>query len=562
MPLARTTPFSYPRATVAAVGRVLAALAREEAQRGRRDRPFVTLSWAQSLDGCLAIEPGQPTALSGDESLALTHALRAAHDVIMIGVGTLLADDPALTVRFWPGASPAPLVLDSRLRTSLQSRLVAGAGTRAVAFACTQAGAVDQQQRLEACGARVLRLPACASGWVDLPALLAKLGETGCKRVMVEGGAKVLTSFLQAGLADFAIVTVAPRFLGGLSAVGRLQRGSRPQIATPVHERFGTDLVMAGRAGAAPRARRGRGEAPRAGLHRAVDAVELVEEACPVPGPGEVLVQTRISAVSAGTELLAFRGQLPADLPLDETLPGLKEASFRYPFRYGYAQLGVVTGLGAGVDAALAGRRVFAFAPHASAFVAPVTEIFAVPDDVPDQLAPLLASAETAVNLVFDGRPLLGERVAVVGQGVVGLLVTALLARFPLETLLAVEPQPGAGGAGAALGGAAGARADSPKRGPQLGARGADLSYELSGNPVALDARHRADRARRPGGGRLVLWAETGAAGSGRAFSPRAFDLAEQPGQSHRPRVGRPLGSPAPHGDRLAAAGVDCRWPI
>jgi 3,4-dihydroxy 2-butanone 4-phosphate synthase/GTP cyclohydrolase II len=229
---------------------VLSGLEKARAQVGRRPsagaRPFVTLSWAQSLDGCLAIEAGQPTALSGEESLALTHALRAAHDGIVIGVGTLLADDPALTVRFWHGASPAPVVLDSSLRTSLQSRLVKTAGARPVAFACTSAGDVDRQARLEACGARVLRLPACQSGWVDLAALLDHLGAIGIGSVMVEGGAKVLTSFLQAQLADYAIVTVAPRFLGGLAAVGPLAGPARPHIAEPSCERFGADMVMAG----------------------------------------------------------------------------------------------------------------------------------------------------------------------------------------------------------------------------------------------------------------------------------------------------------------------------
>ena len=257
MPLARTTPFSYPRATVAAVVRVLAGL--ESAQQRHRPqvagRPFVTLSWAQSVDGCLALEAGRPTALSGDESLALTHALRAAHDGIVIGVGTSLADDPALTVRFWPGASPAPVVLDSSLRTSLQSRLVAAAAARPVAFACTAAGDVDRQARLEARGARVLRLPACASGWVDLEALLDRLGAAGVGRVMVEGGAKVLTSFLQAQLADYAIVTIAPRFLGGLAAVGPLEGAARPQIAGASIERFGADVVMAGPITPAPVAR-------------------------------------------------------------------------------------------------------------------------------------------------------------------------------------------------------------------------------------------------------------------------------------------------------------------
>ena len=214
------------------------------------------------------------------------------------------------------------------------------------------------------------------------------------------------------------------------------------------------------------------------------ERVEVVDEECPAPGPGEVLCEARLSAVSAGTELCAYRGQLPPTLPVDETLGAFAGAAFAFPFRFGYASLAVVRGLGPGVDARLRGQRVFAFVPHASAFVAPVADVFAVPEALGDEAAALYASAETAVNLVLDGRPQLGERVAVFGQGVIGLLTTALLARFPLETLCAVEP----GAARAALARRMGAvvapdAAEAARRLPG----GADLSYELTGSPAALD---------------------------------------------------------------------------
>jgi 2-desacetyl-2-hydroxyethyl bacteriochlorophyllide A dehydrogenase len=128
------------------------------------------------------------------------------------------------------------------------------------------------------------------------------------------------------------------------------------------------------------------------------------------------------------------------------------------------------------VDAAWVGREVFAFHPHASAFVVPVGDVVAVPPEVPLERAALLAAMETAVNLVLDGRPLLGERVVVVGQGMVGLLVTALLARFPLERLAVIEPSS--------------RRAQAARSfGAQVvdEARDADLVYELSGDPSALD---------------------------------------------------------------------------
>jgi 2-desacetyl-2-hydroxyethyl bacteriochlorophyllide A dehydrogenase len=204
--------------------------------------------------------------------------------------------------------------------------------------------------------------------------------------------------------------------------------------------------------------------------------VAVIEEELPPPGPGQLLVHTRVSAISAGTELLAYRGQLPPELMLDETLPALAQGTFRYPFRYGYASVGEVIDVGAGVGREWIGRRVFSFQPHASAFAVGESDVFVVPEGVGWEAAALFASQETATNLVLDGRPQLGERVVVVGQGVVGLLTTALLARFPLQSLAAVDADP----ARAALArkfGAAGEAAPA----------GADLTFELTGSPAALD---------------------------------------------------------------------------
>jgi 2-desacetyl-2-hydroxyethyl bacteriochlorophyllide A dehydrogenase len=228
----------------------------------------------------------------------------------------------------------------------------------------------------------------------------------------------------------------------------------------------------------------------RALVFRGPRAVEVVEEACPVPGPGEVLVKTRVSALSAGTELLAYRGQLPTDMVVDETLPGMTEARFRYPFRYGYASVGGVTALGSGVEPDWRGRRVFGFVPHASAFVASINDLFVVPDGVSDEVAPLYATAETATNLVLDGRPLLGERVVIFGQGSVGLLLTAILARFPLRDLRVVEPVAARAAVAQRLGATVVAAAHD-----------ADLTFEVSGRPEVLDAAIAATGAE----GRVVV---------------------------------------------------------
>jgi 3,4-dihydroxy 2-butanone 4-phosphate synthase/GTP cyclohydrolase II len=235
--------------TAGVVGEVLGDVAATERVVGaaRRPRPFVTLAWAQSIDGSIALEPGRALPLSGAESLALTHAVRSAHDAILVGIETVLADDPQLNVRHWPGRSPSPVVLDSQLRTPPGSRLLARAGVgRVVRIACTAAADEARIPALAARGAQVMRLPAWSNGWVDLDALMAALGAAGVRTLMVEGGARVLTSFLRAGLGDYAVVTVAPRFLGGLAAVGALAGARPPRFAVVTPHQLADDIVLAG----------------------------------------------------------------------------------------------------------------------------------------------------------------------------------------------------------------------------------------------------------------------------------------------------------------------------
>src|SRR5439155_5061138 len=109
----------------------------------------------------------------------------------------------------------------------------------------------------------------------------------------------------------------------------------------------------------------------------------------------------------------------------DGTLGALGGGTFAYPFRYGYAAVGEVVAVGQAVSATWVGRRVFAFQPHASMFLAAVADVLPVPDGIEPERAALLAHMETAINLVLDGAPLLGENALVIGQGTVGLLTTA-----------------------------------------------------------------------------------------------------------------------------------------
>ena len=206
-------------------------------------RPFVTLSYAQSLDGCVAAHPGQHLDISAPASLKMTHALRAGHAGILVGIGTALADDPSLTVRLVAGDNPQPIVVDSYLRLPVTARLLQM--SRSVWIATTEAAPPERQQALEAAGAHILRLPTTSEGQVDLAALLARLGEMGLASLMVEGGPSILTSFLAAGLADYAVVTVAPVFVGGVHAVNRLLISS-PRIDNPQLLQVGPDMTLWG----------------------------------------------------------------------------------------------------------------------------------------------------------------------------------------------------------------------------------------------------------------------------------------------------------------------------
>ncbi|MCB1664645.1 MAG: zinc-binding alcohol dehydrogenase [Pseudomonadales bacterium] len=216
-------------------------------------------------------------------------------------------------------------------------------------------------------------------------------------------------------------------------------------------------------------------------------SVELRSVDMPRPRPGEVRVRTRLSAVSAGTELLVYRGQVPADMALDASLESLS-GSARFPLQYGYACVGEVEAAGAEVEASWLGKRVFAFAPHASHFLATPESVIVLPDDLSFDDAVFLANMETAVNLVHDGAPLLGERVLVIGLGVVGLLLSALLARFPLQTLSGIDGLARRREIASDFGVHRVAGLDDDSQGVLgLSSPGMDLVYEVSGVPQALD---------------------------------------------------------------------------
>ena len=217
-------------------------------------------------------------------------------------------------------------------------------------------------------------------------------------------------------------------------------------------------------------------------------AVEIRESTLPPLGADEVLVQTLVSAISPGTEMLIYRGQFPKEMgdSADSISAGLA-----YPCAYGYACVGKIIETGKQVGRELLNKLVFAFQPHKSHFILHPSSIILLPEGVSPETAAFLPNMETAVNLVHDVAPLLGERGLVLGQGIVGLLATSLLAEFPLESLVSADNFPLRraeslkAGASASLDPCA---ADFRMQAEQLlGGEKADFVLEISGAPAALN---------------------------------------------------------------------------
>ena len=209
------------------------------------------------------------------------------------------------------------------------------------------------------------------------------------------------------------------------------------------------------------------------------------------PGTGEVRVKNSVSGVSSGSEMLIYRGHAPENLPLDEGIRAL-EGDMSYPLKYGYASVGTVTSLGSGCDSLWMGERVFCFHPHSEQYNVMTDQLIKLPPVMSDEAAIFIANMETAVNLIQDASPLLGERVIIFGQGIVGLLLTAILSKYPLVDLITVDPI--AERRKASL--LAGAKSSfSPKRWLEVpeeslsrnGVNAADLAFEVSGAPDALN---------------------------------------------------------------------------
>jgi NADPH:quinone reductase-like Zn-dependent oxidoreductase len=200
---------------------------------------------------------------------------------------------------------------------------------------------------------------------------------------------------------------------------------------------------------------------------------EIRAAALPDPGPGEILVRTRYSGISRGTETLVFSGRVPVSQYAAMRAP-FQEGDFPGPVKYGYLNVGVVED---GPEP-LRGRTVFCLYPHQTAYVVPASSVVVVPDGVPPRRAVLAGTVETAVNALWDAAPLVGDRVTVVGAGMVGCCVAGLLARFPGVRVQLVDTDPTRAAVAKALGVQFTAPADAE--------RGRDLVIHASATSAGL----------------------------------------------------------------------------
>ena len=214
----------------------------------RTGTPFVTLKFAQTIDGRIATATGHSRWISSEKSLRFAHRLRSHHDAVLVGVGTVLQDDPELTVRLIRGRNPVRIVVDSCLRISPDARALKNQDIAKTMIATTIHAGSEKRARLAEMGIETILVEHDTDRRVDLKKLFAELGKRNISSVLVEGGAAIITSLLKAKLPDKVVIVIAPKIVGkGVEAVGDLKIQSMDEslrLAYRKIRRLGDDLII------------------------------------------------------------------------------------------------------------------------------------------------------------------------------------------------------------------------------------------------------------------------------------------------------------------------------
>ena len=253
--LPNPTNADYLRAKATRLGHLLDQLPNPDGPEGMPIpllRPLVTVHYAQTIDGRIASRTGDAHWVSGEQSLRFAHELRAANDAVLVGIGTVLTDDPRLTVRLVNGESPVRVIVDSKLRIPRDANVLTETVSRTI-VATTPYAPEIAARAIRNTGAQVIRARASEDGTVDLSDLLMRLRTRGIRSVLIEGGRGIITSALREHLVDRLTVCIAPKVLGeGIAAVGDLNIERLREAVTFSRARFiscGEDVIFYGEPG-------------------------------------------------------------------------------------------------------------------------------------------------------------------------------------------------------------------------------------------------------------------------------------------------------------------------
>ena len=253
--LPNPTNADYLRAKATRLGHLLDQLPNPDGPEGMPIpllRPLVTVHYAQTIDGRIASRTGDAHWVSGEQSLRFAHELRAANDAVLVGIGTVLTDDPRLTVRLVNGESPVRVIVDSKLRIPRDANVLTETVSQTI-VATTPYAPEIAARAIRDTGAQVIRARASEDGTVDLSDLLMRLRTRGIRSVLIEGGRGIITSALREHLVDRLTVCIAPKVLGeGIAAVGELNIERLREAVTFSRARFiscGEDVIFYGEPG-------------------------------------------------------------------------------------------------------------------------------------------------------------------------------------------------------------------------------------------------------------------------------------------------------------------------
>lgn len=212
----------------------------------RNHRPLVTLAYAQSLDGAISHHEKERLILSSQESLVMTHKLRSQHDAILVGIGTIISDDPLLTVRYCKGKNPRVIVLDSKLRIPLNARILQN--SKSPIIFSTKNANPEKKKFLAQMNVNIIEIDSTNNERINLNLMLEKLFILGIKTVMVEGGREIITNFVNEKHVDKVVITIAPIFIGGVSVLSREINKALdfPRLKNIIQYKLGNDIIIMG----------------------------------------------------------------------------------------------------------------------------------------------------------------------------------------------------------------------------------------------------------------------------------------------------------------------------